>query len=281
MRYFEDRAPGEGVRARARVAAQRRSAVVAERRRGRSGWSARADVPADFVDRGFDDVGLGPAAGPVALAAARLRRARLHERALPVPGRPAVRARREPDRRLPAALRRACRLSRRPRVLRFEGVDSCCARVAQRRLRGRRRGGAGCRRSSTSASCCGRGEENVLAVRVHQWSSGSYLEDQDMWWLSGIFRDVSAARGGLCGCDRRRLRARRLRPRHGRGAPARGRRRRRACARAGAGDRHRGGGETVTVERVEPWSAEVPRLYDASWRARASAWRCGSASGGS
>ena len=35
------------------------------------------------------------------------------------------------------------------------------------------------------------GGENVLAVRVHQWSSGSYLEDQDMWWLSGIFRDVT------------------------------------------------------------------------------------------
>ena len=31
---------------------------------------------------------------------------------------------------------------------------------------------------------------NVLAVRVYQWSDGSYLEDQDMWWLSGIFRDV-------------------------------------------------------------------------------------------
>ncbi|UXY24204.1 DUF4981 domain-containing protein [Streptomyces cynarae] len=31
---------------------------------------------------------------------------------------------------------------------------------------------------------------NVLAVRVHQWSAGSYLEDQDMWWLSGIFRSV-------------------------------------------------------------------------------------------
>ena len=28
-------------------------------------------------------------------------------------------------------------------------------------------------------------------MRVHQWSSGSYLEDQDMWWLSGIFRDVT------------------------------------------------------------------------------------------
>ncbi|HZO88367.1 MAG TPA: glycoside hydrolase family 2 TIM barrel-domain containing protein [Chthonomonadaceae bacterium] len=33
--------------------------------------------------------------------------------------------------------------------------------------------------------------ENTLAVRVLQWSDGSYLEDQDMWWLSGIFRDVS------------------------------------------------------------------------------------------
>src|SRR3712207_7710020 len=35
------------------------------------------------------------------------------------------------------------------------------------------------------------GEENVLAVRVHQWSAGSYLEDQDMWWMSGIFRGVA------------------------------------------------------------------------------------------
>lgn len=31
---------------------------------------------------------------------------------------------------------------------------------------------------------------NVIAVRVHQWSSMSYLEDQDMWWLPGIFRSV-------------------------------------------------------------------------------------------
>ncbi|WP_068777830.1 glycoside hydrolase family 2 TIM barrel-domain containing protein [Paenibacillus sp. FJAT-26967] len=35
-----------------------------------------------------------------------------------------------------------------------------------------------------------RGGRNVLAVQVYQWSAGSYLEDQDMWWLSGIFRDV-------------------------------------------------------------------------------------------
>ncbi|WP_372632703.1 glycoside hydrolase family 2 TIM barrel-domain containing protein [Cohnella sp.] len=34
------------------------------------------------------------------------------------------------------------------------------------------------------------GGVNRLAVRVYQWSDGSYLEDQDMWWMSGIFRDV-------------------------------------------------------------------------------------------
>lgn len=33
--------------------------------------------------------------------------------------------------------------------------------------------------------------ENILAVRVTQWSAGTYLEDQDMWWLSGIFRAVT------------------------------------------------------------------------------------------
>jgi beta-galactosidase len=32
--------------------------------------------------------------------------------------------------------------------------------------------------------------ENTLAVRVYRYSDGSYLEDQDMWRLSGIYRDV-------------------------------------------------------------------------------------------
>ena len=31
---------------------------------------------------------------------------------------------------------------------------------------------------------------NRLAVEVYRWSDGSYLEDQDMWRLSGIFREV-------------------------------------------------------------------------------------------
>lgn len=35
--------------------------------------------------------------------------------------------------------------------------------------------------------------ENKLNVMVLRWSKGSYLEDQDMWRLSGIFRDVVLA----------------------------------------------------------------------------------------
>ena len=33
--------------------------------------------------------------------------------------------------------------------------------------------------------------KNTLSVMVMRWSDASYLEDQDMWWLSGIFRDVT------------------------------------------------------------------------------------------
>ncbi len=32
--------------------------------------------------------------------------------------------------------------------------------------------------------------ENEITVMVYKWSDGTYLEDQDMWWFSGIFRDV-------------------------------------------------------------------------------------------
>ena len=31
-------------------------------------------------------------------------------------------------------------------------------------------------------------------VSVLQYSDGTYLEDQDMWWASGIFRDVYVVR---------------------------------------------------------------------------------------
>src|SRR5699024_10216533 len=31
---------------------------------------------------------------------------------------------------------------------------------------------------------------NELVLKVVKWSDGTYLEDQDMWWMSGVFRDV-------------------------------------------------------------------------------------------
>lgn len=36
--------------------------------------------------------------------------------------------------------------------------------------------------------------KNRFTVRVYQFSDGTYLEDQDMWWLSGIFRSVELYR---------------------------------------------------------------------------------------
>jgi len=73
-------------------------------------------------------------------------------------------------------------------VLRFDGVDSCF-RVW---LNGTELGHATGSRLPAEFPATGlRPGRNVLAVRVHQWSAGSYLEDQDMWWLSGIFRSVT------------------------------------------------------------------------------------------
>ncbi|MGW5278196.1 glycoside hydrolase family 2 TIM barrel-domain containing protein [Streptomyces collinus] len=100
---------------------------------------------------------------------------------------------------------------------------------------------------------------NVLAVRVHQWSAGSYLEDQDQWWLPGIFRDVTLLHrppGGVLdffvhasydhasGTGTLRV-----------DSDVDGR----VTVPALGIDTVTG--ETVTVP-VEPWSAERPRLYD-------------------
>lgn len=58
-------------------------------------------------------------------------------------------------------------------------------------------------RSTAPTGCCSRLVQeydvtaalrpgtNVLLVRVHQWSAATYLEDQDQWWLPGIFREVT------------------------------------------------------------------------------------------
>ncbi|GGC92450.1 beta-galactosidase [Tersicoccus solisilvae] len=42
---------------------------------------------------------------------------------------------------------------------------------------------------------------NVLQVRVHRFSAASYLEDQDQWWLPGIFRPVTLRLRPRAGID--------------------------------------------------------------------------------
>ncbi len=84
-------------------------------------------------------------------------------------------------------------------VLRFDGVESC-ARVW---LNGAELGVTRGSRlpAEFDATPHLRVGANELTVRVHQWSSGSYLEDQDMWWLPGIFRSVTLLQRPAGGID--------------------------------------------------------------------------------
>ena len=74
-------------------------------------------------------------------------------------------------------------------LVRFDGVDSCFAVFVNGTAVGHSTGSRLVREFDITRLV--RPENNVIAVRVHQWSAGSYLEDQDMWWLSGIFRGVT------------------------------------------------------------------------------------------
>ncbi len=145
-------------------------------------------------------------------------------------------------------------------LLRFEGVDSAF-RVW---LNGRELGGStGSRLPAefdATAALAPPGGDNLLAVRVRQWSAASYLEDQDMWWLSGIFREVrllARPAGAIddwfvhAGYD------------HETGA---GTLRVEASVPARLTVPELGvdvaAGDTARLPAVEPWSAESPRLYD-------------------
>jgi beta-galactosidase len=74
-------------------------------------------------------------------------------------------------------------------IVRFDGVDSCFALFVNGAAVGHSQGSRLVREFDITDLV--RAGDNVIAVRVHQWSAGSYLEDQDMWWLSGIFRSVT------------------------------------------------------------------------------------------
>ena len=76
-----------------------------------------------------------------------------------------------------------------PTVLRFDGVESAATVWLNGQELGTIRGSRLTSEFDITTSL-GAGA-NILAVRVAQWSAASYLEDQDMWWLPGIFRDVT------------------------------------------------------------------------------------------
>ena len=74
-------------------------------------------------------------------------------------------------------------------LLRFDGVDSAGTVWLNGTLLGTTRGSRLAHEFDVSDVLVqGR---NILAVRVAQFSAASYLEDQDMWWLPGIFRSVT------------------------------------------------------------------------------------------
>jgi beta-galactosidase len=109
--------------------------------------------------------------------------------------------------------------------------------------------------------------ENVLAVRVAQWSAASYLEDQDQWWLPGIFRDVTLLGRPVDGIDDVFVRADRD-PIDGSGTldvevrgafPLRVR-----IVELGLDETWETPADVRALEPgvVDAWSAEVPRLYD-------------------
>ncbi|GAB3922634.1 beta-galactosidase [Microlunatus endophyticus] len=74
-------------------------------------------------------------------------------------------------------------------VLRFDGIDNTADIWLNGELLGTTRGSR--LPSEFDVSHLLRPAGNVLVARVAQWSATSYLEDQDMWWLPGIFRDVT------------------------------------------------------------------------------------------
>ncbi|MCA0295630.1 MAG: DUF4981 domain-containing protein [Actinobacteria bacterium] len=110
---------------------------------------------------------------------------------------------------------------------------------------------------------------NQLSIRVPQWSTGSYVEDQDQWWLSGLFRDVSLRHRPDGGVEDVDLRAD-VDPGTGTGRLV-------GSVRLNGGGTARlevpelgvsvelgEGPTTVDVGPVEPWSAETPRRYAAT-----------------
>ncbi|GFZ48436.1 hypothetical protein JCM24511_06184 [Saitozyma sp. JCM 24511] len=74
-------------------------------------------------------------------------------------------------------------------LLRFDGVDSWCKVWMNQVELGVSTGSRLPVEFDVTKAL--RSGKNTLAMRVHQWSAASYVEDQDQWWMPGIFRDVT------------------------------------------------------------------------------------------
>ncbi|MFI7065505.1 glycoside hydrolase family 2 TIM barrel-domain containing protein [Kribbella sp. NPDC050124] len=246
--YYEDLLPGTGMRA---PRAWLRSSRPRLSLNGRWQFRFSTDPTAAFVDDGWDEVEV-----PGHWVLQGYDRPRYTNTAFPFPIDPP----RTPDINPTGDYRRFFDLPDdwSGGVLRFEGVDSCFKVWVNGVEVGTAKGSR--LPSEFDVGAVLRPGRNELSVRVHQWSSGSYLEDQDMWWLPGIFRDVTllaqpvvedafvhadydhVTGAGTLRVDVEPSTARVVVPSLGLELAA---------------------GETVTVPGVEPWSAEVPRLYDA------------------
>ncbi len=77
-------------------------------------------------------------------------------------------------------------------LLRFDGVESFGAVSVNGSQVGLLRGSR--LPSEFDITSAARPHGNLLHVRVSQWSAQTWVEDQDQWWLPGIYRDVSLVR---------------------------------------------------------------------------------------
>ncbi|NUU14191.1 glycoside hydrolase family 2 [Curtobacterium pusillum] len=73
------------------------------------------------------------------------------------------------------------------RILRFDGVESYAEIYWNGAYVGTTKGSR--LAAEFDVTDHARPGDNLLAVKVLQFSDGTYIEDQDMWWASGIFRD--------------------------------------------------------------------------------------------
>ena len=102
---------------------------------------------------------------------------------------------------------------------------------------------------------------NTIAILVHKWSAHSYCEDQDQWWLPGIFREVTVLHRPERCVDDYFVHATYDHTKSTGSLKV-------ECEPEGRVtvpelEIDCKTGETVT-KHVEPWSAENPKLYDAT-----------------